>query len=79
LEKYEQSGGIYFMYFSYKKKVYCCFVHHIVLGDSGLFLDFQPDEIIKVCNEDVGLKSYLTEMKRRRRKKKLNYYLRGSF
>jgi hypothetical protein len=49
------------------------------LGDSGLFLDFQPDEIIKVCNEDVGLKSYLTEMKRRRRKKKLNYYLRGSF
>jgi len=74
-EKYEKNGGFYSMYFSYKKQIYCCFVHRIVFGDLGLFLDFRPDEIIKASSEDEGVKSYLNEINRRGRIKKLKYYL----
>jgi hypothetical protein len=74
LENHEANEGEYLMYFTYKNQIYSSIIHKIRLSDSGLFLEFRPDEMCGIGEKDKGVDVYLREINRRCRLKKLKYY-----
>jgi len=74
-ENHENNKGQYFMYVESKNEYYCFMFHKFRLSNSGLSIDFRPDELTQCCVKDEGIRSYLNEIKRRSRKNKLNIYL----